>query len=114
MGYLFSTILPQGRQGGNQQALPLLGRVHPDQEGAQGRAGFYDVAPENHERPSCRAQPDRPTRSEARRVWKECVRTCRSRCPPFPYYKHFLTFYFTHTYFTFSYYSLIFFFFSFF
>src|SRR3546814_12579563 len=44
----------------------------------------FDVA--NIFRLECRSEgvPDVPTRSEARRVGKECVSTCRSRWSPYP------------------------------
>src|SRR3546814_10992483 len=66
---------------GNRPIEPGRGhplRPHPD----QGKADGGDEAEPQGE-PSHPAAKRRPTRSEERRVGKECVSTCRSRWSPY-------------------------------
>src|SRR3546814_9204028 len=65
---------------------PGLADLCPDLRAAIGLRGVHADLPGNHPRypaRGARLYPRAVARSEERRVGKECVSTCRSRCSPY-------------------------------
>src|SRR3546814_20787348 len=72
-----------------EQAAPMRGEAAVGDQGGVGRQGPVQLVqqPRHVDRPLVGGQ----TRSEERRVGKECVSTCRSRWSPYQYKQKIIT-----------------------